>query len=69
MFTVVTGVSGAGKSSLVSAALTDLLADRVAGQKAAMQEESKDEPVAERRCSSLPAEIAAGGDSSTGSWR
>jgi excinuclease ABC subunit A len=45
VFTVVTGVSGAGKSSLVSAALTDLLADRVVGQKATLQEESTEEPV------------------------
>jgi excinuclease ABC subunit A len=44
VFTVVTGVSGAGKSSLVSAALTDLLADRIAGQKAAVQEDSTEEP-------------------------
>jgi excinuclease ABC subunit A len=43
VFTVVTGVSGAGKSSLVSEALTDLLADRLAGQKAAVQEE-REEP-------------------------
>jgi excinuclease ABC subunit A len=45
VFTVVTGVSGAGKSSLVSAALVDLLADRVVGQKAAVQEEPTEEPV------------------------
>ena len=45
VFTVVTGVSGAGKSSLVSAALTDLLADRVVGQKAAVPEDSNEEPV------------------------
>jgi excinuclease ABC subunit A len=44
VFTVVTGVSGAGKSSLVSAALTDLLADRIAGQKAVVQEDSTEEP-------------------------
>jgi excinuclease ABC subunit A len=45
VFTVVTGVSGAGKSSLVSAALTDLLADRMAGPKAAVHEDSTEEPV------------------------
>jgi excinuclease ABC subunit A len=45
-FTVVTGVSGSGKSSLVSAALTELLADRLAGQKAALQEAISDEPPA-----------------------
>jgi excinuclease ABC subunit A len=45
VFTVVTGVSGAGKSSLVSAALTELLADRLAGPKAAPQEEVTEEPV------------------------
>ena len=44
VLTVVTGVSGAGKSSLVSAALPDLLADRVVGQKAAVEEESAGEP-------------------------
>jgi excinuclease ABC subunit A len=44
VLTVVTGVSGAGKSSLVSAALTDLLADCLVGQKAAVQEDSIDEP-------------------------
>jgi excinuclease ABC subunit A len=42
---VVTGVSGAGKSSLVSAALVELLADRVVGPKAALQEEVTEEPV------------------------
>ena len=45
VFTVVTGVSGSGKSSLVSAALTELLADRVVGQQATTQVESGDEPV------------------------
>jgi excinuclease ABC subunit A len=45
VFTVVTGVSGAGKSSLVSAALTELLADRVVGQQAVLQEETTEEPV------------------------
>jgi excinuclease ABC subunit A len=44
VLTVVTGVSGAGKSSLVSEALTDLLADRLVGQKAALQEETSEEP-------------------------
>jgi excinuclease ABC subunit A len=42
VLTVVTGVSGAGKSSLVSAALTDLLADRLVGQKAAVQEDAEE---------------------------
>jgi excinuclease ABC subunit A len=45
VFTVVTGVSGSGKSSLVSAALTELLADRVVGQQAVTQPDSGDEPV------------------------
>jgi excinuclease ABC subunit A len=45
VFTAVTGVSGAGKSSLVSAALTELLADRLVGQQAASQPEAGDEPV------------------------
>jgi excinuclease ABC subunit A len=45
VFTVVTGVSGAGKSSLVSAALTELLADRLSGPKAAVQEAVSEEPV------------------------
>jgi excinuclease ABC subunit A len=44
VFTVVTGVSGAGKSSLVSAALTELLADRLVGPKANLQEELTEEP-------------------------
>jgi excinuclease ABC subunit A len=44
VLTVVTGVSGAGKSSLVSEALTDLLADRLVGQKAVHQEETSEEP-------------------------
>ena len=43
VFSVVTGVSGAGKSSLVSAALTDLLADRLVGQKAALQDDFNEE--------------------------
>ena len=45
VFTVVTGVSGSGKSSLVSAALTELLADLVVGQQAVTQSDSGDEPV------------------------
>jgi excinuclease ABC subunit A len=45
ILTVVTGVSGAGKSSLVSEALSDLLADRLVGQKAAVQEEAAEEPL------------------------
>jgi excinuclease ABC subunit A len=45
VFTVVTGVSGAGKSSLVSEALIDLLADRVRGQRAAIQEDPSEEPL------------------------
>src|SRR3984957_10523887 len=46
VLTAVTGVSGAGKSSLVSSALTDLLADRVVGQKkVATLEDSNEEPV------------------------
>jgi excinuclease ABC subunit A len=45
VFTVVTGVSGAGKSSLVSAALIELLADRLTGPKAALQDEVQEEPV------------------------
>jgi len=45
VFTVVTGVSGSGKSSLVSAALTELLADRVVGQQAVTQSDSGDERV------------------------
>ncbi len=46
VLTVVTGVSGAGKSSLVSCALTELLADRLAGEKAAPQEQLSDKPPA-----------------------
>jgi excinuclease ABC subunit A len=46
VLTVVTGVSGSGKSSLVSLALTDLLADRMAGPRAATQEDPTDEPPA-----------------------
>jgi excinuclease ABC subunit A len=46
VFTVVTGVSGAGKSSLVSVALTELLADRLSRPQAATQEETSDEPPA-----------------------
>jgi excinuclease ABC subunit A len=42
VLTVVTGVSGAGKSSLVSAALIDLLADRLLGQKAVAHEEAEE---------------------------
>jgi excinuclease ABC subunit A len=61
VLTVVTGVSGSGKSSLVSAALTELLADRVTGQKAALQEEVNDEPPAEQP-GTTHGTIAAGGD-------
>jgi excinuclease ABC subunit A len=43
IFTVVTGVSGAGKSSLVSEALTALLAGHLVGRKAAVEEE-REEP-------------------------
>jgi excinuclease ABC subunit A len=44
VFTAVTGVSGAGKSSLVSAALLDLLADRLVGHKATAAETLSEEP-------------------------
>jgi excinuclease ABC subunit A len=44
VFTVVTGVSGAGKSSLVSQALIDLMSDRLVGAKAALEEEDSSEP-------------------------
>jgi excinuclease ABC subunit A len=45
VFIAVTGVSGAGKSSLVSAALLDLLAERVVGNKTAAAEAGMEEPV------------------------
>jgi excinuclease ABC subunit A len=48
VFTAVTGVSGSGKSSLVSVALTDLLADRLAEQRAALEEEPTQEPQAQQ---------------------
>jgi excinuclease ABC subunit A len=54
VFTAVTGVSGSGKSSLVSAALTELLADRVVGPQAALAPEAGDEPVL------TSAEVASG---------
>ena len=60
VLTVVTGVSGAGKSSLVSTALTDLLADRLAGRNAAVQEPT-DEPTLGTE-QSTQGRIAAGGD-------
>lgn len=43
---MVTGVSGSGKSSLVSSALTELLADRLTGPKAVAQEDISEEPPA-----------------------
>jgi excinuclease ABC subunit A len=61
VFTVVTGVSGAGKSSLVSTALTDLLADRVVGQKAPALEEFNEEAVPEAS-GTAAGRIAAGGE-------
>jgi excinuclease ABC subunit A len=61
VLTAVTGVSGAGKSSLVSAALTDLLADRVVGQKAAMPEDANEEPVLSA-VEITAGRIAAGGE-------
>ncbi|HEY1312721.1 MAG TPA: excinuclease ABC subunit UvrA [Steroidobacteraceae bacterium] len=62
VLTVVTGVSGAGKSSLVSEALTDLLADRVVGPKAAIQEDVTEEPVL-RAAQFTQGSIGAGADS------
>jgi excinuclease ABC subunit A len=47
VFTVVTGVSGAGKSSLVSHALVDLLSDRLVRPKAVIADEEIDEPALE----------------------
>src|ERR1700728_350403 len=44
VLTAVTGVSGAGKSSLVSSALIDLLADRIVSHKAMGQEEAAEVP-------------------------
>jgi excinuclease ABC subunit A len=61
VFTVVTGVSGAGKSSLVSAALTELLADRLVGPKANLQEELTEEPEL-RATQFTQGSIAAGAD-------
>ncbi len=49
VFTVVTGVSGAGKTSLVSEALPELLADRLASAKATVQEETAEEPLLSAR--------------------
>jgi excinuclease ABC subunit A len=43
VFCVVTGVSGAGKSSLISQALVDLLSDRLVGAKAAVADEDIEE--------------------------
>jgi excinuclease ABC subunit A len=44
VLTVVTGVSGSGKSSLISEALTELLADRAVEPKAALKEDLDEEP-------------------------
>jgi len=59
ILTVVTGVSGAGKSSLVSAALPDLLAERLVGQKAAVQEEAEEPTLGAKEFTQ--GNIAAGG--------
>jgi excinuclease ABC subunit A len=59
ILTVVTGVSGAGKSSLVSAALPDLLAERLVGQKAAVQEEAEEPTLGAKEFTR--GSIAAGG--------
>jgi excinuclease ABC subunit A len=59
ILTVVTGVSGAGKSSLVSAALPDLLAERLVGQKAAVQEEAEEPTLGAKEFTQ--GSIAAGG--------
>lgn len=59
ILTVVTGVSGAGKSSLVSAALPDLLAERLVGQKAAVQEEAQEPTLGAKEFTQ--GSIAAGG--------
>ena len=44
VLTAVTGVSGAGKSSLVSSALTDLLADRIVSHRGMVHEEAAEVP-------------------------
>ena len=59
ILTVVTGVSGAGKSSLVSAVLPDLLAERVVGQKAAVQEEEEEPTLGAKE--PTQGSVAAGG--------
>jgi excinuclease ABC subunit A len=59
ILTVVTGVSGAGKSSLVSAALPDLLAERLVGKKAAVQEEAEEPTLGAKEFTQ--GSIAAGG--------
>jgi excinuclease ABC subunit A len=61
VFTVVTGVSGSGKSSLVSSALIELLADRLVGPQAALQPEAGDEPVLSAT-EVASGKITAGGD-------
>ena len=66
ILTVVTGVSGAGKSSLVSAALPDLLAERLVGQKAAIQEEARGAGARRRRNS--PKGASRREDNSCSGW-
>jgi excinuclease ABC subunit A len=64
VFTAVTGVSGAGKSSLISQALVDLLSDRLVGAKAALADEEGEgaELLAEEPTRGV---IASGSDSIT----
>ena len=63
VFTVVTGVSGAGKSSLISQALVDLLSDRLVGAKATLADEDGEEAALGEEEEATQGLIASGSES------
>jgi excinuclease ABC subunit A len=65
VFTVVTGVSGAGKSSLISQALVDLMSDRLVGAKAALADEEGEEAALREEEQATQGIIASGSESIT----
>jgi excinuclease ABC subunit A len=65
VFTVVTGVSGAGKSSLISQALVDLMSDRLVGAKAALADEEGEEAAIREEEQATQGIIASGSESIT----
>jgi excinuclease ABC subunit A len=65
VLTTVTGVSGSGKSSLVSQALVELVGEHLGHENGAHEDDLED---LERACASPLADASRGGSSTSGAW-